>query len=81
MFNSLERKVNSTIYTLFLVGLLCVGLGVITLLSDFFVRFLLGLLFFLFAYATLHLAYRIQVIRDSINAAVHLKKSPSARKK
>jgi hypothetical protein len=84
MLQFVEKKMNSTMYTLFFIGLISVGLGVVTLLSDFFVRLFIGLLFFLVAYVTLHLAYRIQVIKDEMGGVFEFgaqKKNGTAKKK
>lgn len=68
-------------YTLFFIGLVSVGLGVITLMSDFFVRLFIGLLFFLVAYVTLHLAYRIQVIKDEMSGMFEFGEKKTQKKK
>ncbi len=71
MFRNLEKKVNHTLYTLFVIGLVALGLGVVTLLSEVFVQIFVSILFFLLAYAALSLAYRMQIMRDAFFHIFH----------
>lgn len=80
MFHNLEKKVNHTIWTLFTIGCLAVALGVASLMDPFLAQFMVGILFFMLAYVTLHMAYRMQVMRDAFFHMFHLSGGSSEEK-
>ncbi len=67
MMKFIEEKVNNSILTLFTLGLIFLLFGILVIMYEALLRTMVGILFFLLAYVALHLAYKIQTIRQGVN--------------
>lgn len=63
MFSFFEKKINTTIHVFFLLGLIAVALGFVTLFDEFLARVLLALAFFLVGSFFLYTAYHMQELK------------------
>lgn len=61
-----EKKVATTINVFFLLGLISVGLGFITIFDGFAARLFVAVLFFFLGVLFLHIAYHIQDLRNHL---------------
>lgn len=66
MFQFFERKMNITINTFFLFGLISVMFGFMSLYNTFVLRLLVALLFFFVGSLFLYISYHIQDLRDNL---------------
>ncbi len=67
MLQFLEKKLGTTIHTFFGFGLLCLVLGFLVIISESLWRFFMALLFLIVAFAMLHVAYRLQLLREHLS--------------
>lgn len=72
MLQRFEKKIATTIHVFFLLGLVSVGLGFITVFDGFVARLFVALLFFFLGILFLHIAYHIQDLRNHLGEMISL---------
>ena len=84
MFHQIEQKVDDAMLSFVIVGLLSLLLGVLVITNEYLLRFMVGAFFFVFAYLTFHIAYKIKCIKMVVKEKMpfmHYDEAPAKKRK